>query len=83
MTTPARPTAHATVPGVQDALGWPDGWQPRGRTAWIVTRDGDSIAAHRIRPEADQVFDDGIASSPHRSPSTATPARTPTARWCS
>ncbi|GAA2834090.1 hypothetical protein GCM10010441_68280 [Kitasatospora paracochleata] len=60
MTTPARPTAHTTVPGAEDALGWPDGWQPRGGTAWIVTSDGDSITAHRIRPEADRVFDDGI-----------------------
>ncbi|GAA2811466.1 hypothetical protein GCM10010441_40190 [Kitasatospora paracochleata] len=61
MTTPAHLTASATVPGTEEALGWPDGWQPRAGAAWIVTRDGEGILAHRIHDRADGVCDDGIA----------------------
>ncbi|MFG2819650.1 PQQ-binding-like beta-propeller repeat protein [Kitasatospora sp. NPDC048365] len=60
MTTPARRTAGATVPGTEDALGWPDGWQPGAEAAWIVTRDGERIVAHRVLARADGVCEGGV-----------------------
>ncbi|KWT63910.1 hypothetical protein ADL21_00740 [Streptomyces albus subsp. albus] len=47
---------HASCPGIEEAIGYEDGWQVRDGAHWLITHEDTAIITRRIDPSGQRLF---------------------------